>query len=185
MKYFTRRGDDGTTGFLGEGRIPKNSLRLETLGSIDEASAALGMARAVSTLPGMKELLLSIQRSLYHAMAEIAASPENVVKFRVINAESVTWLEDQIRLIDQKYPNPREFIVPGDTLDGAVLDQARTIVRRAERNLVDLYSKEKQTDSFLPQYFNRLSSLIFALEIEVYWLTNGGKFTLAKDLESQ
>ena len=163
-RYFSRTGDDGYTGICGEGRLPKSHPRLEAIGTIDEASAALGLARAVCQLPHAAELLLAIQRDLYTLMAEVAASPENAPRFRVINADRVTWLEQQIDLISNTVELPHEFTVSGNTLAGAVLDLARTIVRRAERRLAELQHQGEIDNTDLLRYINRLSSLCYVLE---------------------
>ena len=163
-RYFSRTGDDGYTGIFGEGRLPKSHPRLEAIGTIDEASAALGLARVVCQLPHAAELLLAIQRDLYTLMAEVAASPENAPRFRVINADRVTWLEQQIDLISKTVELPHEFTISGNTLAGAVLDLARTIVRRAERRLVELQHQGEIDNADLLRYINRLSSLCYVLE---------------------
>lgn len=162
--YYSRTGDDGYTGVLGLGRLPKHHPRLEAIGTIDEASAALGMARALCQLPQTAEILLAIQRDLYTLMAEVAAIPENAARFRVINAERVTWLEQQIDLISAKVDLPREFTVSGNTPAGAALDLARTVVRRAERRLTELLHQGEIENVYLLHYSNRASSLIYVLE---------------------
>jgi cob(I)alamin adenosyltransferase len=163
-RYFSRTGDDGYTGVLGEGRLPKSHPRLEAIGTIDEASAALGLARAVCQFPHSAELLLEVQRDLYNLMAEVAALPENALRFRVINADRVTWLEQQIDLISSSVELPREFTISGNTLADAALDLARTIVRRAERRLAELLHEGEIENTDLLRYINRLSSLCYVLE---------------------
>ena len=90
---YTRAGDDGTTGLLGESRLPKYHPRMETLGVLDEASAALGLARAMSTVPQTVNLLKDIQRDLYTIMAEVSATPENARQFQIMAPRRVQWLE--------------------------------------------------------------------------------------------
>ena len=179
-RYYSRTGDDGYTGVLGEGRLPKSHPRLEALGSIDEASAALGLVRAVSQSPQTTELLLAIQRDLYTVMVEVAASPENAPRFRFINADRVTWLEQQIDLISTTLELPREFTVSGNTMTGAALDLARTIVRRAERRLTELLHQEEIVNAELLRYINRLSSLCYVLE-GAEDAAAGKGYTLAKE----
>jgi cob(I)alamin adenosyltransferase len=178
--FFTRTGDDGYTGLLGEGRVPKYDLRPETLGTIDEATAAIGLARAFSQMPETQNLLLQIQRHLYGLMGEVAATLENVDKFHVIDANQVIWLEQQTESLSQVVEVPRQFIVPGDSPVGALLDLARTVVRRAERRMADLIHRGDVTNPDLLRYLNRLSSLLFVLEL--YENQAGGKTnpTLAK-----
>ena len=139
--FYTRRGDDGTTGLLGEGRVEKYDLRMDVLGSIDETTAALGLARAQSEVVVVKEITLQIQRDLYLLMAETAATPENAERFHSIDAQKVSWLESKTDELNSQVKMPREFIVPGDTVAGAVLDLARTITRRAERFMAALLAR--------------------------------------------
>ena len=116
---YTRTGDDGSTGLLGEGRVPKDDPRMEAVGALDEANAALGVSRAACEDPRSRGILLTAQRDLYGLMAEAAALPENAARFRSIDAERVAWLEAQIAAIEQTVPPVTEFIVPGDTPAGA------------------------------------------------------------------
>ena len=133
--FYTRKGDDGYTGLLKEGRVPKNHPIPEAVGALDEASAALGVARAACQGNSSAETILTVQRDLYSIMAEIAASPEHAVQFRKVNASRVSWLEAQIELFSAQVNLPKDFIVPGDSPAGAALALARTIVRRAERQV--------------------------------------------------
>ena len=98
-------------------------------------------------------------------MAEISASPDNAERFRVIDSERVSWLEDKIQQLDEHIDMPREFIVPGDSLAAAYLDVARAVVRRAERNLAQLVHEGMEENFELLRYLNRLSSLCFVLEL--------------------
>jgi cob(I)alamin adenosyltransferase len=178
--FFTRAGDDGTTGLLGKGRVPKNDPVLEALGAVDEATASLGLARSLSKAAGTGEIILQIQRHLYILMSEIAATPENAEKFRVIDASQVAWLEEQTERLGRIAPMSKEFIVPGDTLAGAAFDVARTVVRRAERRVIDLKHRGRVTNPHLFAYLNRLSSLVFALELYENQEEGHSKPTLAR-----
>lgn len=164
MSYYTGKGDDGTTGLLGKGRVPKNDARIEALGTLDEASAALGAARAAARDGRCAPLLLQAQRDLYALMAEVAAWPDNAPQFH-FDLKRVEWLEQAIDELGSSTPAPREFIVPGDTPSGAALSVARAVVRRAERRLVDVLGVSPQANPALQQYINRLSSLLFLLEL--------------------
>jgi len=162
---YTRAGDDGTTGVLGESRLPKYHPRMETLGVLDEASAALGLARVLSKVPETGNLLKDIQRDLYTIMAEVAATPENAGQFQIMAPRRVQWLETQVDAIVAIAPIPSEFILPGDSQGGAALDLARTVVRRAERRVAQLLDTGEIENRVLLLYLNRLSSLCFALEV--------------------
>jgi cob(I)alamin adenosyltransferase len=138
---------------------------METLGVLDEASAALGMARAQCKDAQTGGLLKEAQRDLYTIMAEVAATAENVQRFRKLDPERVVWLESQIDAISAIAPAPAEFILPGDSLSGAALALARTIVRRAERRVAENLDNGEIENRVMLQYLNRLSSLCFALEL--------------------
>jgi cob(I)alamin adenosyltransferase len=163
--FYTGRGDDGTTGQLGEGRLPKHHPRIEALGAIDEAGAALGLARALSRAPQTAPLLVEVQRDLYKLMAEVAAPPKNAARFQSIDPARVAWLEQQIRALDDPALATDEFILPGDTPASAALALARTVVRRAERRAVALFDQKELNNPQVLRYLNRLSSLCFALEL--------------------
>ena len=137
MAFYTRKGDDGTTGLLGEGRVSKFHLRIETLGTLDESNAALGLARASVHDPRSTRLMLEAQRDLYRLMAEVAATPENADRFR-FDQERVRWIEEQTDLLSATVEMPNEFIIPGDSIGGASLSLARAVIRRAERRVAEL-----------------------------------------------
>lgn len=179
-KFFTGTGDDGTTGLLGAERARKDAPRLEAVGTIDEANAALGVARATCKTSLSVEIILAVQRDLYNLMAEVAATPENAARFRKIDVQRVTWLEAQIRTIETLVEPTNEFIVPGDTLAGAFLDLARSVVRRGERRVTGLHMDGELENAELMRYLNRLSSLCFVLELLENQETGRGKPTLAK-----
>ncbi len=164
-KFYTSSGDDGCTGLMKAGRVPKNDEIIEALGTIDEANAALGVARSICAAEQSSRLIIALQRDLYQVMGEVAAAPENAEKFRSIDAHRVSWLEEQIELINSEVQIPKDFIVPGDTLSAACLDVARTVVRRAERRIAGLIHNGVIENRELLRYLNQLSSLCFALEV--------------------
>jgi cob(I)alamin adenosyltransferase len=178
--FYTRTGDDGYTGLLGAGRVPKYDLRPEVLGTLDEAAAALGVARNFCQAEGARELIVRIQRDLYALMAEAAATPETSARFHVIDEKFVAWLEKQIDSISAKIEIPREFIVPGDSDAGGFLDVARTVVRRAERRVAELLLRGDISNAELLRYLNRLSSLCFVLELQELHPLGKASPTLAK-----
>jgi cob(I)alamin adenosyltransferase len=179
-KFYTQTGDDGTTGRLGKGRLPKYHILIEAIGSIDEASAALGLARTQVQSSTIGVLLLRVQKDLYHIMAELSATKENASRFRVIDPTRLAWLEGQIDRYSQLVEIPDEFIVPGDTYSGATLALARTAVRRSERRVVELNQEEAFENGVILPYLNRLSSLIFVLELNENQASGLAGSTLAK-----
>ncbi len=164
MPFYTSKGDDGTTGLLGEGRIPKYHPRMEALGALDESTATLGLARAAAREPRSGPVLLEAQRDLYRLMAEVAAAPENAAQFH-FEAGRVDWLEEQTEALSKLVEMPKEFILPGDSPAGAALSFARAVVRRAERRVVELFDRKEVENPDLQRYLNRLSSLLFVLEL--------------------
>ena len=161
--FFTRKGDDGTTGLLGRGRVPKHDLRPWAYGTVDEASAALGLARSLLGSEETRQELTQVQRDLYHLMAEVAASTEEAERFRTIDVKHVEWLEVQIEKFGSDIDVPSGFVLGGDTTSGAALDLARTMVRRVERLVAELQDKGELSNPYLLRYLNRLSSLCFVL----------------------
>jgi len=172
-------GDDGKTSLLGEGRVPKYAPRIEALGALDEASSALGLARALSRSAQSISILIEVQRDLYAVMAEIAAAPGNANRFRTLEGGRLEWVEIQTDKLTARVPLPQDFIVPGDSPAGAALDLGRTFVRRAERRVAELLERREIENPLLLQYLNRLSSLCFALEL-VENQKAGNPTTLAK-----
>ncbi len=164
MRIYTRKGDDGTTGLLFGGRVPKDSSRIETNGAVDEAQAALGLARAEAN-PGseLDELLVGIERDLYVLMAEVATAPENRHKLAPgtsqVTTEMVDALEARIDRLSERTTMPTEFVIPGANRRSATLDVARTAVRRAERFAV----AEPIEGSLVTTYLNRLSDLVWTM----------------------
>jgi cob(I)alamin adenosyltransferase len=180
IQLYTRTGDDGFTGLLGEGRVAKYMPQPEAYGTVDEASSVLGVARASALSEETRTLLLTAQRDLYHMMAELAATQHVAAQFRKIDAARVAWLEQETDRVTAKITLPKEFVVPGDTLSGAYLDLARTIVRRAERIVVHLLHDGVIENLELVRYLNRLSSLLFVLALQENALAGVSELTLAK-----
>jgi cob(I)alamin adenosyltransferase len=180
FSWYSGSGDNGTTGLLGGERVPKYHPQPDAYGTVDEASAALGLARAlVRSGRRIVDVLLAVQRDLYRMMAELAATPAAAARLRAIDARRIEWLEETIDGIGGQLTVPREFVVPGDTAAGAALDLARTIVRRAERLAVRLCGDGRCDNHEIPRYLNRLSSLCFVLA-RIEDAAGGSRPTLAK-----
>jgi cob(I)alamin adenosyltransferase len=163
-KIYTKTGDDGTTGLYFGGRVRKDSIQIDINGVVDEAQAAMGLARAESA-PGseLNERLTALERELYVLMAEVATAPGNRRKLKagssLVTPEMVAALEQEIDHLRDRPDIPSEFTVPGENRCAASLDFARTIVRRAERLAV----QEPVEGSLVVQYLNRLSDLLWAM----------------------
>ncbi len=179
-KFYSKKGDEGYTGLLGKERVAKYHPKIEAIGAIDEATAALGLARSQTCSPETASILLSMQRDLYLLMGEIAASKENTERFHSIDAEKVAWLEAQVDHFGSIVKMPDEFIMPGNTQAGAALAMARTIIRRAERLTAVLLHTEEIENRELYRYLNRASSLCFVLELYEYSISGVTNPELAK-----
>ncbi|MGD9753706.1 MAG: cob(I)yrinic acid a,c-diamide adenosyltransferase [Acidimicrobiia bacterium] len=164
MKIYTRSGDDGTTGLFYGGRVPKDSPAPWAYGTVDEAQAALGVARALTERASeLDDILVGLCRDLYVAMAELATLPENRAKLSagttLVTEDMVVALEALIDRVTERFAAPTEFVIPGQTMLAAQLDVARTVVRRAER----LAMRAAAADSHVVAYLNRLSDLCWTL----------------------
>lgn len=164
MRIYTRKGDDGTTGLLFGGRVRKDAPAPTACGDVDEAQAALGLARAGtprgSELDG---LLVGIERDLWVLMAEVATAPEHrdrlVAGRTLVTAEMVDALEPVIDDLTSRFDPPTEFVLPGQGPTAAALDLARTVVRRAERSALAV----AVPGSAVVAYLNRLSDLLWTM----------------------
>ena len=184
-KVTTKTGDSGLKGVLGPGRVPKEDPRIEALGAVDEASSALGLARAWCDGPFVYEVLLRVQRQLYALMAEMATTTtrqgaKDAIDMRIV-ADDVTWLERTQEDLLAHVRIPGYFILPGDTKAGATLDFARATVRRAERAISRLFHNGDIANGEALRYLNRLSDLLFVLA-RVAETANGGS-TPARTLD--
>lgn len=176
----TGRGDDGTTALLfGGARVHKDDLRTEAYGTVDEAVAALGLARAElgelareeplpASLARLAGVVLAIQRDLFVVGAELATNPDAraraVEDVTRVSAAMVSRLDAVLREVEAQIELPREFVVPGETRLSAAIELARTVLRRAERRAVTLsLHDEGMADSRLLAYLNRLADLLWVL----------------------
>jgi cob(I)alamin adenosyltransferase len=156
-------GDDGSTGLLGGGRTGKDDLRIETYGTVDEASSALGLARALSTDQRVREVVETLQRGLYRVGAELATNPVVAGRFVTTTAEEVSELDRLMAELEVGAPMPEAFVLPGATPASGALDLARAIVRRAERRCVALVREGGVTNVEVRRYLNRMGLLLFVL----------------------
>ena len=174
----TGKGDDGTTGLLFGGRVPKDDHRTEAYGTVDEAVAALGLARAELTvmsaegrlperLAFLPPLILHYQRELFIAGAELAANPDALDKLRDgqtrVSESMLLAVEEELARAEAGIEMPREFVVPGETRLSAALELARTILRRAERRAMTMKREGILPGAWIVPYLNRLADLLWVL----------------------
>jgi cob(I)alamin adenosyltransferase len=163
-RLWTGKGDDGTTGLLYGGRTPKSSRQIAAVGSVDEAQAAIGLARSeVRRGSKLDKVLTRVERDLWVLMAELATSPRG--RSKLVDGETrvseamVRALEADTDAIGSRLKLSNEFVVPGQNRSSALLDVARTVVRRAERAAQSVPGER----SLVLPYLNRLSSLLWVL----------------------
>ena len=149
MSVYTKTGDQGETSLLSGERVPKDSLRVSAYGTVDEANAVLGVARSLSCSDDVKSRILAIQKKLPLLMADIAS----------IGGQGYIKRDE----VENALPPLSSFIIPGGSQAGAMLDMARTVVRRAERKYITLSRREEINDC-VSLYLNRLSDYCFELE---------------------
>ena len=165
----TGKGDDGTTGLLYGGRIAKDDPRTDAYGTIDEAVAALGLARVELTgadLQELSELVLRFQRELFVVGAELATNPTATERLQDgvsrVSEGMLDAVESELARWEAAIEMPREFIVPGETRASAALELARSVLRRAERRIVGL-ARDDSVGEWLLAYVNRLADLLWVL----------------------
>jgi cob(I)alamin adenosyltransferase len=166
----TGKGDDGTTGLLYGGRIAKDDPRTEAYGTIDEAVAALGLARAELNETGLDELAESVlrwQRELFVVGADLATAPDKRGRLEDgvtrVSEVMLVGVEVELALWESAIEMPREFIVPGETRASAALEVARVILRRAERRVIAADHANPLGSDWIVPYINRLADLLWVL----------------------
>jgi cob(I)alamin adenosyltransferase len=174
VRIYTRKGDTGTTGLLfGGDRVSKADLRTDAYGTTDEAVSALGLARASigaatdRTEVRLAELILRLQRELFVVGAELATHTDQRDRLTDgatrVTEPMITALEGEIDALEELVAQPKEFVLPGESMTGAALDLARTTIRRAERRSVALAASGALPDSQVVPYLNRLADLLFVM----------------------
>ena len=167
FRIYTKGGDAGETGLLYGGRVSKSDLRTEAYGSVDEAVSALGLARALSADPEVRRIVKRLQRELFTVGAELATDPSEYASlqrhFSVVTPEMTAALERDIDALNAEIALPRNFIIPGASAASATMDIARSVLRRAERRVVEMRGQGLAPNAELLRYLNRASDLAFML----------------------
>lgn len=163
-KIYTRKGDDGTTALGGGQRVLKNSARVTAYGTVDELNSILGVALAFDLDPELATMLAVIQNELFHLGSDLCFLEEDKTRFAIpqIEARHVERLEGWIDQLNEAVGPLANFILPGGAVGAAQLHVARTICRRAERDVTTLHAIEP-VGTFVNAYLNRLSDLLFVM----------------------
>ena len=175
-KIYTRTGDEGTTG-LGDGsRVPKDALRVEAYGTVDEANSAIGMILAETSVPEqVRNCLTEVQHDLFELGGELC-----IPGHAAVTAAFVERLEVQLDTLNAELPALEEFILPGGGMATAHCHVARTVVRRAERVTTGLAAAEEVRPELL-KYLNRLSDLLFVIARTLARAENGQEVLWKRD----
>ncbi|ALT78886.1 MULTISPECIES: cob(I)yrinic acid a,c-diamide adenosyltransferase [unclassified Roseateles] len=153
----TRTGDDGTTG-LGDGsRVPKDHLRVQAMGDVDELNSQIGVLLAEPLPADVRELLITIQHELFNLGGELC-----MPGYELLKLDAVLRLDEALAHYNAALPRLKEFILPAGTRSAAIAHVCRTVARRAERAVVTLAASEA-INAAPRQYLNRLSDLLFVL----------------------
>jgi cob(I)alamin adenosyltransferase len=159
VQIYTRQGDKGTTRLAGGDSVSKTHQRLETFGTLDELNAHLGVVRAVNERPDIETILVRVQELLFEVGGQLANPKSEDSR---VTEEDVEYLEREIDSAMDQCPELKVFVLPGGTPCAAHLHVARTVCRRAERQLAAL-AEEIEVAEALQSFVNRLSDLLFAL----------------------
>lgn len=163
MKIYTKTGDTGTTSLFGGKRVSKSNLRIETYGTVDELNSYIGLLRDQPVNAVRKEVLIEIQDRLFTIGSMLAADPGNTkVKIPTLAEADVLFLEKQIDGMEETLPTMKSFILPGGHQSVSFCHVARTVCRRAERQVIALNSHEP-VHALVIKYLNRLSDYLFVL----------------------
>ncbi len=160
----TRTGDRGETSLFGKPRVRKSDRRIEALGDLDEAQAAIGMTRSLAPRSSMSRVLLGLQQGLYLAMSEVATPKDDLHRLKTrLDAAAVDTLERLLERLKKTTPIEGRFVIPGEDRISASLDHARTVVRRAERRVVACVDAGDVSGEVLLPWLNRVSDLLFVM----------------------
>lgn len=175
MKVYTRKGDKGETSLIGGTRVVKYSLRIEAYGTIDELNSYVGVIRDQEIPQEQIDTLLEIQDRLFTIGSNLAADPvSSKMKLPELKEEDITYLEQQIDLMDETLPPMKSFVLPGGHQTVSFCHVARCICRRAERRIIELATHEP-VDPIIIAYVNRLSDYFFVLSRKLVQVLNASE----------
>lgn len=165
FKIYTKTGDKGSTSLIGGVRVPKNHIRIESYGTVDELNSFIGMVNDMCGNEKINEWLREIQDRLFTVGSVLATNPDKDVKMKLpdVHEEDVLWLEKRIDEMNEVLPEMRSFILPGGNLASSTCHVARCVCRRAERLCVGMQQHDEYIPELIIKYLNRLSDMLFVL----------------------
>lgn len=165
LRVYTKTGDKGSTGLIGGTRVPKDHIRIEAYGTVDELNSCLGVVTDQLGDPSVNEWILEIQDRLFTVGSSLATDPEKSPKMKLpdLHESDIQWLEQRIDEMDDVLPPMKSFILPGGNLAASQAHVARCVCRRAERLCVHMQNNEEFVAEVVLKYLNRLSDFLFVL----------------------
>ena len=165
FKIYTKTGDKGTTSLIGGVRVPKNHIRIESYGTIDELNSYLGVVNDTTQHEKISVWIKEIQDRLFTIGSVLATAPNKEISMKLpdVHVEDVQWLEQRIDEMNEQLPEMRSFIIPGGHLAASSCHVARCVCRRAERICVAMLELNEEVPDLVIQYLNRLSDFLFVL----------------------
>jgi cob(I)alamin adenosyltransferase len=165
MKIYTKTGDSGNTGLIGGTRVPKNDIRIEAYGTVDELNAFIGLLASGLEAGQNKVFLKKIQFLLFAVGSHLATdqSQTKLHQSSVIREENISEIEKEIDRLSENLPPLNYFVLPGDPSASSTAHVCRTITRRAERRILELKQQKSEIDNNILVYINRLSDYFFVL----------------------
>ena len=165
FKIYTKTGDKGTTSLIGGVRVPKNHIRIESYGTIDELNSYLGVVNDTTQHEKISVWIKEIQDRLFTIGSVLATAPNKEISMKLpdVHVEDVQWLEQRIDEMSEQLPEMRSFILPGGHLAASSCHVARCVCRRAERICVAMLELNEEVPDLVIQYLNRLSDFLFVL----------------------
>lgn len=161
-KIYTKTGDDGTTGLFGGARLPKDDVRIDAYGTVDELNSVIGWLMSTQNHEEVNSFLQNIQSRLFTVGSNLASDPSKEMITPDLTEEDIHSIEKAIDIMQNELPPLKHFIMPGGSLSVSAAHIARTVCRRAERRCVAL-SHESKVESIILLYLNRLSDYFFVL----------------------
>jgi len=182
MKLYTKTGDKGQTGLIGGTRVPKNDIRIEAYGTVDELNSFIGLLTTYQISENEINFLRIIQNNLFSIGSYLATDTSKVTlnQASILKADAIELIESEIDRLDEVLPPLNLFVLPGGSQSGALSHVCRTVSRRVERKILEM-NEFYSVDSHISMYVNRLSDYFFALAryltvqegvAEIYWKTH-------------
>jgi len=175
LRVYTKTGDKGTTGLIGGTRVPKDHIRIDAYGTVDELNSFLGLLTDQLADPAINEWILEIQDRLFTIGSTLATDPHKEAKMKLpdLQEADVTWLEQKIDFMEAALPPMKFFILPGGHIAASAAHIARCVCRRAERICVRMAHHDEPVEETVLKYLNRLSDFLFVLARYIVHLKGG------------